>query len=231
MELFDLNKLGILEEGTFIKRLNRFTGLCKIKEKRYTCHIADTGRLKEILIEGRNILLVKNRPELKTDYKLISAKMEDGWILLNTSIHSKIGFEAIKKGILGFTPKNIKTEVKFGRSRIDYLIDNKVFVELKGSNLLINKTCIFPDAPTIRGSKHIRELIEAKKQGYEAYILIMGLRNCSCFYPNRKLDPRFSDLFFKAVSSGVVYSGFKIKLKEDGKIILNGKMPLCKNLS
>lgn len=102
MELFDLNRLGKLEKGLFVERVNRFTGLCRIGSNIYTCHIADTGRLKEILTEGREIILVKNRPELKTDYRLVSARMEDGWVLVNTSIHSRIGLEAIKKGYLDF---------------------------------------------------------------------------------------------------------------------------------
>ena len=228
MELFDLNCLGKLEEGVFIERLNRFTGICEIKGKAHTCHIADTGRLKEILTEGRKVFLAKNKPELKTDYKLVAAQMEDGWILVNTSIHSKIGKEAIKKGVLGFTPENIKSEVQLGESRIDYLVDNRVFVELKGSNLLIGNRCIFPDAPTKRGKRHLQELLKAKNKGYEAIILIMGLRDCECFYPNTKLDPQFSKTFFDVLSSGVVFKGFKIKLDDKtGKIFLNGEMKLC----
>ncbi len=230
MELFDLNRLGKLEKGLFVERVNRFTGLCRIGSNIHTCHIADTGRLKEILTEGREIILVKNRPELKTDYKLVSARMEDGWILVNTSIHSRIGLEAINKGVLGFHPKKIKPEIKFGESRIDYLIDDDTFVELKGSNLLLDGRCLFPDAPTVRGVKHINELVRAVKNGYRAYILIMGLRDCSCFSPNTQLDPDFSRAFFEALRSGVKYSGFKIKIMDNGKIILSGKMPLCQSL-
>ena len=228
-ELFDLNKLGKLEKAVFIERPNRFVGKCKINGEIKTCHIADPGRLKEILHKGREILVVKNKPELKLDYKMIAAKMEDGWILLNTSFHSKIAKKAIEKGILGFSPEKIKSEVKFGNSRLDFLIDDKIFVELKGSNLLIDNKCVFPDAPTERGRKHLEELIEVKKKGYRAIILFMGLRDCKCFKTNEKLDKKFSETFSKALRNGVEFFGFKIKINEDFKVILNGNLPLCKN--
>ncbi len=225
--LFDLKTLGKLEKGRFIERPNRFVGICKIDGKEKTCHIADPGRLKEILTKEREILVVKNKPNLKMDYKLVAVKMEDGWILLNTSIHSKIAKEAIKRGILGFIPKRIKSEVSFGNSRIDYLIDEKMFVELKGCNLLLEDKCLFPDAPTKRGARHLEELIEAKKQGYEAVILIMALRECKCFDVNRKLDPVFSKTFEKALKEDVVFKGFKVKIDEDYRVVLNGNLKLC----
>ncbi len=230
-ELFDLNQLGKLKEAEFLERPNRFVGKCKINNEIKTCHIADPGRLKEILHKGRKVLVVKNKPELKMDYKLVAAKMEDGWILLNTSFHSKIAKKAIEKGVLGFYPEKIKSEVKFGNSRLDFLIDDKIFVELKGSNLLIDKKCVFPDAPTERGRRHLEELIEAKQKGYRTIILFMGLRNCNCFQTYDELDKEFSETFKKALKKGVEFFGFKIKINQDFKVILNGKLPLCdKNL-
>jgi sugar fermentation stimulation protein A len=230
-ELFDLKDLGKLGEAEFLERPNRFVGKCKINKEVKTCHIADPGRLKEILHEGRKVLVVKNRPELKMDYKIVAAKMEDGWILLNTSFHSKIARKAIEKGVLGFIPKKIKSEVKFGNSRLDFFINNKIFVELKGSNLLIDKKCIFPDAPTERGRRHLEELIKAKEKGYRAVILFMGLRDCECFKTNDKLDKEFAETFKKALKKGVEFYGFKIKIDENFKVVLNGKLPLCnKNL-
>ncbi|MBK3331763.1 DNA/RNA nuclease SfsA [Persephonella atlantica] len=228
MKLFSLNSLGKLEEATFVERPNRFTAICRKDGKNIRCHVADSGRLKEILTEGRKLLVVKNPPDLKTDYKILAAKMEEGWILLNTSLHSKIGKEAIKNGVLGFIPKEIKTEVKWGNSRIDYLIDSNTFVELKGSNLLVGNRCIFPDAPTERGTKHLRELIDAVKDGYSAIIMIMALRDCECFQTNKKLDPQFSEIFEMALNSGVRFLAFKIEINRDYDIVLKDKIPLCR---
>ncbi len=226
-KLFDLKELGNLKEAVFIKRPNRFVGLCLVDNEEKTCHIADPGRLKEILTEGRKVLVVKSKPGLKLDYKMVAAKMEDGWILLNTSFHSKIALNAIKSGVLGFIPEKIKTEVKFGESRLDFLLDDRIFVELKGSNLLMGNRCVFPDAPTKRGTRHIRELIEAKEKGFESVILIMGLRDCSCFSVNGNLDPDFEKAFKEGLKKGVKYAGFKIKIDKEFNVLLNGEMNLC----
>ncbi|SNZ03314.1 sugar fermentation stimulation protein A [Persephonella hydrogeniphila] len=228
MVLFDLKKLGKIEEAEFVERKNRFVGLCQINNQIRTCHIADSGRLKEILTEGRKLLVVKNSEKLKTDYRVLAARMEDGWVLLNTSFHSKIGKKAIENGVLGFKPEKIKTEVQFRKSRIDYLINDKIFVELKGSNLLSGKKCLFPDAPTERGKRHLEELMQAVKQGYRAVILIMVLRKCRCFETNRKLDPRFSETFEKALQEGVQFVGFRVKIDENLNVVLKEKINLCR---
>jgi len=230
MEVFDLKKLGNIEEGIFIERINRFVGKIKLNNSIYTCHIADTGRLKEILTVNRKIWVIKNKTGLKTDYKLISAEMDDGEIVLvNTSLHSKIALEVLKKGFLGFIPKKIKSEFVFGKSRLDFIVDGKILIELKASNLLLDNRCIFPDAPTERGKKHLNELLKATEEGFKSIILIMGLRDCECFQPNVKLDKNFSDTFFNVLSNGVDFLGFKIKIdRESKKILFNGKMELCK---
>ena len=100
LELFDLNQLGELAYGKFVSRPNRFVGEILVDGKSATCHIADTGRLKEILTIGRRILVAKNPPHLKTDYRLIACEMDE-WVLINTPIHTHIARAAIRKGVLG----------------------------------------------------------------------------------------------------------------------------------
>ncbi len=222
--LFDLSQMGEIVKGKFIERKNRFIGVVEVEGKEFICHIADTGRLKEILTKGRDILLSKNSPQLKTDFKLIACKMEQ-WALINTSIHSKIAKKAIAKGVLGFIPQSVRSEVKIGNSRLDFLVDD-LYLELKGSNLLIGEKCVFPDAPTTRGLKHLNELISLKKEGKKAGILIMALRDCNCFETNKRLDPDFSNTFENALNNGVKFFGFKVKI-ENNKIIYNGSLFLC----
>lgn len=227
--LFDLNSLGVLKEGIFLERINRFVGKVEIDNGVSTVHIADTGRLKEILTTGRKVFLVKNREGLKTDYKLVLADMGfEDYVLVNTSLHSKIGLEAIKRGVLGFIPESIKPEVKYKSSRFDYLVNDNIFVELKASNLLIGNKCVFPDAPTKRGVKHLLELKDAVDNGFRGIILIMGLRNCECFYPNTNLDKEFSDTFFKVLKDNVEFRGFKVKIdSKTKKVVLDGKFNVC----
>ncbi len=233
VELFDLKKLGKLAFGKFISRPNRFVGNIRVNGNDNTCHIADTGRLKEILTEGRRILVAKNPPRLKTDYRLIACEIpETGeWALINTAIHTHIARSAIRNGVLGFIPETLRPEIKAGNSRLDFLVNNRLYIELKGTNLVLNSQCRFPDAPTARGRRHLEELIQLKKEGKDAMILILGLRNCPCFVPNREMDPAFADTFQNALESGVQYRGFRIKLNiSPGRILFNGDLPLCREV-
>ena len=229
-ELFNLNKIGDPVYATFISRPNRFVGHILVDGKSATCHIADTGRLKEILTDGRKVLVTKNPSKLKTDYRLIACKMNE-WVLINTTIHTHIARTAIRNGVLGFVPETIQPEVKVGNSRLDFLIDKNIYVELKGTNLLVNARCRFPDAPSVRAVRHLKELIQLKSEGKEAVILLMGLRDCNCFAPNRGLDPGFADTFREAMDTGVLYRGFRVKLNvESGRVLLNGPLPLCREV-
>jgi len=228
LELLDLKKLGKLEEGEFIHRENRFVGICKVNGKEYRCHISDTGRLKEILTKGRKTLLLKNPKGMKTDYKMVAVEMGEGWVLLNTSVHSRIAQQVIQKGLLGFKPKTLKREVVFQESRLDFLVDGNTYIELKGSNLLKGDTCLFPDAPTIRGRKHLKELIKAVEKGYNAIILMMVLRDCDCFCINREMDMELYRTFKEALEKGVKFIGFKVKINEDKKVVFDSLINLCK---
>jgi sugar fermentation stimulation protein A len=194
--------LGTLTPGVFIFRENRFTAAVKVGGKIFKAHVADTGRLKELLIEGSPVMLAPN-PKGKLDFKLVGIKSKDEWVLINTSLHSAIAEKLINLGILGFKPRKVKREVKIGSSRFDFLVDDSAVVEVKGCNLVINDTCLFPDAPTERGKRHVEELIRLKKEGFKPYVLFLLLRRCSRFSPNRNTDPEFSRVLEKAVSEGL----------------------------
>ncbi|WP_456382452.1 DNA/RNA nuclease SfsA [Hydrogenimonas sp.] len=224
-ELFDLSTLGPTTEGVFIERPNRFVALAKVKEKIHRVHVADTGRLEEILTPGRPLLLLKNRTGMKTDFTLLAAKMEEGWTLVNTRLHAPIARRAIERGVLGFIPNEVKNEVPFGTSRFDYRVDD-TFVELKGCSLVQAHRCRFPNAPTLRGVKHLKELIEAKAEGFGACILIMALRPCDCFEPHPFRDDAFRTIFREALKSGVEYRGFHVRIKKE-KVVYGGPMQLC----
>ena len=231
MDLFNVQQLGQLIHAVFHQRPNRFIGIIEVNKKMKTCHVADTGRLKEILTTGRQIYVVKNRKDLKTDYTLIAAKMDDGWILVNTLLHSRIVRTALKNGVLGFIPSSVQSEVTIGKSRLDFLIDNSIYIEVKASNLLKDGSCLFPDAPTIRGKRHLEELIKVKKEGFRAMILVLCLRDCNCFSPNLTLDPIFSETFKNAIRTGVEYKGIKLSFNEANNTIQYVKdIPLCENL-
>ncbi|MEJ5172387.1 MAG: DNA/RNA nuclease SfsA [Hydrogenothermaceae bacterium] len=222
MILYSFDKSEIVK-GRFIKRLNRFVGLVDIDGKLLNVHISDTGRLKEILTEGREVYITVSK-NLKTDGKLLFARMEDGLILLNTSYHSKIAYNLIK---YIFPDLDIKPEFKYKNSRIDFLVGSKYLVEVKGCNLLVDNLCLFPDAPTERGVKHLYHLIESKKEGYKPILLILAFRDCDCFFPNLKTDKMFFEAFKMAINEGVKYRIFKLKVDGDFNIIVDREIDVC----
>jgi sugar fermentation stimulation protein A len=226
--LYDLSTLGPLSTGTFLSRPNRFVAEAEVGEERCRVHVADTGRLEEILTPGRPLLLRRNPPGMRTSYTLIAAKMQEGWVLINTRLHRPIARRAIELGVLGFQPSSIKEEVSFGGSRLDYRADD-TFVELKGCSLVHQGgLCLFPNAPTTRGTRHIRELIAAREAGHDAAILIMALRPCRCFAPHPERDPAFRRAFYEALDAGVGFRGFHVRIDEKLRVVYDGNLELCK---
>ena len=223
--LYDLSSLGELAEGIFLERLNRFVALVRMGSKRVRVHVADTGRLEEILTPGRRLLLLRNRPGMRTDYTLLAAWMEEGWVLINTRLHAPIARRAIQEGVLGWVPRSLRSEVRYGSSRLDYRADD-CFVELKGCSLVLEGRCLFPNAPTTRGTRHLEELIAARREGYDACILVMGLRRCDCFAPHPRRDPAFRAAFRRALEAGVSFRGFFVRI-EALQLFWDGELLLC----
>ncbi|WP_456391573.1 DNA/RNA nuclease SfsA [Nitratifractor sp.] len=224
--LYNLGDGRELEEGIFLERPNRFVATVEVGGELLRVHVADTGRLEEILTPGRRLLLQKNRPGMKTHATLLAARMEEGWVLINTRLHAPIARRAIELGILGFVPHQIRNEVSFGGSRIDYLADTTL-VELKGCSLVREGLCLFPNAPSIRATRHLGELMAARASGYEAAVLILALRRCRCFRPYGERDPRFAEAFEQAMEAGVAYRGFFVRLDDDLNVRYDGKLSLC----
>lgn len=212
-----------------MKRRNRFVGEILVGGKPFTCHISDTGRLRELFRKGAGVLVSHNREGLKTDFRLVAVRKGDEWVLVNTSVHSRIARKIVEMGFLGFTPESVRGEVRAGRSRIDLLIDGKLYVEVKGVNLSMSGICLFPDAPTKRGVKHLLELVELKRKGFEAAMMALSFVKCDCFLPNRETDEEFSRTFELALGEGVKFFGFRLGFEpETGCILLRGELPLCR---
>ena len=229
--LFNLKKhFGRLIPAGFVDRVNRFVVLARVEGEIKRAHLSDTGRLKELLVGGAPLLLAPN-PNGKLDYKVVAVKKEGKWVLLNTSLHSKIARLIIEKGFLGFKPRSVRSEVKAGKSRIDFLIDENFYLEVKGCNLVIDGACLFPDAPTGRGKKHLEELVRLREKGYRCAVLFLSFRDCSCFMPNFRTDPDFGRAFKVALEKGVEFFGFKFFLDgERGELHLKSPLKPCESL-
>ncbi|MBQ4153623.1 MAG: DNA/RNA nuclease SfsA [Clostridia bacterium] len=198
--------------GRFISRPNRFIAKVNINGQEETVHVKNTGRCKELLIPGCKVFLAPSEnPNRKTKFDLIAVikKTENKEILINmdSQIPNLAAVEWLKKGTLFSKEALIKREVTFKNSRFDLYIEDdgrKAFIEVKGVTLENNGTAMFPDAPTIRGVKHINELIEAAKEGYEAYVLfVIQMKGAKEFKPNNKTHKEFGEALKRAYASGV----------------------------
>lgn len=196
-------------KGTFIERPNRFIAYVDIEGNRETVHVKNTGRCKELLLPGSTVVLDKSdNPDRKTKYDLVSVwKDKLGWVNIDSQAPNKIAGEWLESQ--GYSV--IKPEYKYGSSRIDFYMEKWVdgrlkryLMEVKGCTLEIDGVGYFPDAPTERGIKHIKELIKAKKDGYEAMLAFViqmnGIREVRANY---ETHPEFGEVLKEAKRSGV----------------------------
>lgn len=213
-------------EGKFISRPNRFIAYVEIDGKKETAHVKNTGRCKELLIEGTRVYLeVSDNPLRKTKYDLIAAYKGDTLVNMDSQAPNKVAIEFIKDN---FKNTKIKPEYKYGSSRIDICVNEKALIEVKGVTLENDGIALFPDAPTERGIKHINELIRAKSEGYESYILfVIQMKSIKEFKPNFKTHREFGEALQNAEKAGVKILAYDCIVTPDA---LKIDAPVCINL-
>lgn len=222
-------KITNLTVGTYVSRPNRFTVEFKQESNEVElAHLHDPGRLKELLLP-KTPLLIKyiddyKSKKRKTKYDVVGVKNNNVWILLNSSYHNNLVEELINNNkIKDLTNYYVhRREVAYKNSRLDFLLkdgnDNPMYMEVKGCTLLVGDTAIFPDAPTTRGQKHVKELIDIHMNNHSSAILILVLHNnAKYFSPNYDTDPDFSRILQEAFDKNVQIYPLKIntQLKED----------------
>ena len=200
-------------EGTFLSRPNRFIAHVMVDGKKETVHVKNTGRCRELLLPGCTVYLaVSDNPARKTKYDLIAVEKHrpDGtvWrINMDSQAPNEAAAEWLPHSGLFSDAAMIRREVTHKGSRFDFYIedgDRKAFLEVKGCTLEHDGIAKFPDAPTERGVKHLRELTAGPEEGYEAYVLIViQMKGVSVFSPNDVTDPAFAEAMRQAASSGV----------------------------
>lgn len=197
-------------KGIFQDRPNRFIAHVNINGKTETVHVKNTGRCKELLIPGAEVTLeICDNPSRKTKYDLISVYKENlGWVNIDSQAPNKIVAEWLKTNPSVFDNiVKIKQEYTYGKSRVDFYIEtekDKILMEIKGCTLELNGQGYFPDAPTERGVKHLKELTGAVKSGYKCYIgFVIALPGIKSVLPNIETHPQFGTALNEAVENGV----------------------------
>lgn len=211
-------KYNNIVPGRFLSRPNRFVAICEIDGVRHKCHVKNTGRCRELLIEDALVLLERSdNPNRKTPYDLIGVYKGRSLINIDSQAPNKVFKEYIPQLFDGVT--RIKPEYTYGQSRIDFLVEcgkSKKLIEVKGVTLEANGIALFPDAPTERGVKHINELTKAIDEGYECYIaFIVQMENIRLFKPNYFTHSAFGDALVSAQKRGVTILALGCSVTED----------------
>ena len=208
------------EKGKFLDRPNRFIAHVEIQGSIETVHVKNTGRCKELLIPGTEVILEKSsNPARKTKYDLICVNKSGRWINMDSQVPNKAAEEWIQKGGLFPETVHVFREKVYGNSRFDLYVESdrrKAFIEVKGVTLEENNVTFFPDAPTQRGVKHVEELIRCMEDGYEAYLLfVIQMKGVTEFRPNWDTHRLFGEALVRAQKAGVQIYAFDCLVKED----------------
>ena len=182
-------------EGKFISRPNRFIANIEIDGKIEVCHVKNTGRCRELLVPGAEVYVQKaDNPDRKTQFDLISVYKDKMLVNMDSQAPNKVFKEWAETSGYFKNLSYIKPECKYNNSRFDFYLESdqrKIFVEVKGVTLENDGVVSFPDAPTERGIKHLKELEEAVKDGFEAYVCFIiqmeALRVSNLYFPREEV--------------------------------------------
>ena len=200
-----------LKEGAFVRRVNRFLAVASCEGREVAVHVANSGRMAELFQPGNRIILrsVAEKAVRKTQYDLVLVEANGTLISADARLPSTLLREAIQAHRLpefsGF--ERVEGEVPLGDSRIDLLLSGDpglCYVETKSVTLVVGGTALFPDAPTTRGTKHLRSLVAAIRQGHRAAVAFVVQRpDARVFSPNQAADREFHRTLQDALRKGV----------------------------
>ena len=212
-----------ITRAVFLKRPNRFIAEVDIDGHRETVHVKNTGRCKELLIPGCEVwLTAPGPPNRKTKYDLVAVRKDNG-ILFN--IDSQAPNKVVKEWLDRQDYDKVIPEYTYGDSRIDFYMEcggERYLMEVKGCTLEVDGIGYFPDAPTERGIKHLRELTAAVKNGYKAILsFVIQMDGVSVVKPNTSTHAEFGVAMEEAMVAGVEVLFLKCHVEPDMLVIVD----------
>jgi len=195
-------------KARFLSRPNRFIAYTELNGETVIAHVKNTGRCRELLTTGVDVILEKSENQSrKTPFDLVAVYKNGILINMDSQAPNAVFGEWLKKTDFFGEITLIRPEFKYKNSRFDFYLEageRKIFVEVKGVTLEEEGVVMFPDAPTERGVKHLKELCEARAEGYEAYVFfIIQMEKCKYFIPNEKTHKEFAETLRHAAENGV----------------------------
>ena len=213
--------------GVFVARPNRFIAHVEVEGAVQVCHVKNTGRCRELLVPGCRVYLTKSdNPARKTLYDLVAVEKEteEGPLLINmdSQAPNRVFGEWAAAGGFRRALSLLRPETTYGNSRFDYYWEQsekepiRGFVEVKGVTLEEKGIVRFPDAPTLRGVKHLEELVVAHEAGYEAAIcFIVQMEGMKHLEPNDLTHPEFGAAVRRAARAGVEVLAMECRVTPD----------------
>lgn len=207
-------------KGTFIRRPNRFIAYVDIAGVEEKVHVKNTGRCGEILIEGSTVYLEKSdNAERSTGYDLVAAEKNGTIINIDSQAPNKVVDTWIRESGYFHELTYVKPEYTFGDSRIDFYIEangRRILLEVKGVTLEKDGVVSFPDAPSDRAIKHLKELTKAVEEGFEAYVFfVVQIEGVTYFRPEAERHPAFAEALREAQAGGVHLLAYDCCVTED----------------
>ena len=225
-------RFGKLVEGRFIRRLNRFAALVDVGGEETLVHVANSGRMRELLVEEYRVLLKPvSGDHRKTAFDLALVDLGHALASADARLPNLLVYEALEQARLaafvGYD--RLLREITYGESRLDLALEGPAgtcYVEAKSVTLVVDGVGLFPDAPTLRGTKHVGSLSKAVAAGHRASVVFVVQRgDARAMAPNDGADPEFGAALRQAVSRGVEVYAHGCHVTTD-EIVLGEPLPV-----
>ena len=209
-----------IRRAVFLDRPNRFVAHCELEGRVHTVHVKNTGRCRELLVPGAEVWLTKSdNPDRKTAFDLIAVQTGPRLVNMDAQAPNAVFGEYVRAGHFLPDTRSVRAEVRYGDSRFDFCVqtgEKTHYVEVKGVTLEENGAVRFPDAPTERGVKHLRELQKAAAAGFDAHaVFVIQMADVAFFSPNDQTHPAFGAALRACAGSGVQVHAFCCRVTPD----------------
>ena len=220
-----------LIEGRLLRRYQRFLADVELNDGRVvTAHTPNTGSMQQCAVAGCEVLLsASDNPKRKLAWSWELVKVNGSWVDINTHRANRVVAEALRQGrIVGLAGYEVTPEFRFGESRLDFMLEKageRVLLEVKNVTLCCQPgMACFPDAVTLRGQKHLRELAAAVELGSRAVIFFLVQRSeARSFAPADAIDPEYGRLLRRATAAGVEVLAYRTKVSPQA-VRIGGKV-------
>ncbi|MFO7698896.1 MAG: DNA/RNA nuclease SfsA [Anaerolineae bacterium] len=218
--------------GTFVQRDNRFRATIMVDGRASSAHVANSGRLGELLVAGKRIWLSPgNSPARRTAYDLLLVEHDGTLVSVDSQLPNHLWAEYLhERGWQHDKVLSLAAERPYGSSRLDFCVDTqggRTWMEVKSVTLVVGGRTLFPDAPTVRGARHVGELARAVAQGDKgAVIFVVQRSDAAEFAPHALADPLFASTLTEAHKKGVTIQAYVCQVSLE-HVRIDRAIPVC----